>query len=406
MQLERIVVVGGSLAGLRTAQSLRGNGYERAIVVIGEETVAPYNRPPLSKAVLRGDMNLTDLTFDAPDDLDIEWRRGSPATALELRARIVKTARGDEIPWDGLVVATGVTPRVPNIPGLNLAGVHYLRTFDDAQHLRKDLLPGARLTIIGAGFIGCEVAASAQAMGLQVTVVDPAQRPLSRVLGPEFAATVAELHRANGVEFRLQRSVISISGTERVTGAVLDDGACVPSDVIVVAVGSAPAVDWLRDSGLEVGDGVLCDETCRALGGGGRIVAAGDVANWPHEGYDNRRMRVEHWTQAGEQAEAAANALLQPNWDSPFRPVLSLWSDQYDRKLQILGAPCFGDRTEVKHGSFNDRKFFAECFEGERLMGVVAINMPGKIAGARGRVEAGMTRPGNRTATEHIRTVA
>jgi 3-phenylpropionate/trans-cinnamate dioxygenase ferredoxin reductase component len=405
MQLDRIVIVGGSLGGLRAAQTLRGKGFAGAIAVIGEETAAAYNRPPLSKAVLRGDMDLTDVLLDAPDSLDIEWRRGSPATALDLRSRILKTAQGDEISWDGLVLATGVKPRIPSIPGVCLEGVHFLRTFEDAKRLREDLRPGARLTIIGAGFIGCEIAASARALGLEVTVVDPAERPLSRVLAPELAASIAELHRTNGVEFRLQRSVTSISGAERAMRVVLDDGTSVPSDVIVVGVGSIPAADWLRGSGLEVADGVLCDETCRALGGDGRVVAAGDVANWPHEGYGGRRMRVEHWSQAGEQAEAAATALLQPDWNSPFRPVLSLWSDQYDRKLQVLGAPWLGDRTKVTQGSLNDTRFFAECFDGERLVGVVAMNMPGKIAGARRRIEASMTPPGS-AAAERVRGIA
>jgi 3-phenylpropionate/trans-cinnamate dioxygenase ferredoxin reductase subunit len=165
MQLDRIVIVGGSLGGLRAAQTLRDKGFAGAIAVIGEETAAAYNRPPLSKAVLRGDMDLTDVLLDAPDSLDIEWRRGSPATALDLRSRILKTAQGDEISWDGLVLATGVKPRIPSIPGVCLEGVHFLRTFEDAKRLREDLRPGARLTIIGAGFIGCEIAAGARLGG-------------------------------------------------------------------------------------------------------------------------------------------------------------------------------------------------------------------------------------------------
>ena len=391
MTLDRIVVVGGSLAGLRAVQGLRELGFGRAVTVIGEEALPPYTRPPLSKAVLRGTAELGDLLFDVPESLDVQWRQGAAAMALDRSARTVTLAGGEAVPWDGLVIATGAKPRIPAIPGVGRRGAHFLRTFADAQALRADLVPGARLTVIGAGFIGCEIAASARGLGLAVTVIDPADTPLSRILGRELGMAVADLHRANGVEFLLGRSVIAIAGSDRVEGVLLDDGRRIETDVVTIGVGSVPATDWLAGSGLNLANGVMCTAACRAIGGAGRIVAAGDVANWPHEGYAGQRMRIEHWTQAGEQADAAAAALLAPARTTPFRPVLSLWSDQYGRKLQVLGAPWLGTRTEVVDGSLPAWKFFALSWDGPRLMGTMGMGMPGKVAGSRGQVEAAMT---------------
>ena len=243
------------------------------------------------------------------------------------------------------------------------------------------------VVVVGAGFIGCEVAASAVHMGLRVTVVDPAAAPMQRVLGLELGAAAQRLHEQHGVSFRMGRTVVGLQGAAAVSSVRLDDGEWICADVVVVGIGAVPNTGWLRDSGIACANGVVCDASCLVPGTQGRIAAAGDVANWPHAGYGGRRMRVEHWSQAAQQGEAAALALLDPAAAPPFAPTLSMWSDQYGRKIQAVGAPWLGDRIQVEEGSVESHKFAATAWEAERLVGAVTFAMPARVGAYRNRLE-------------------
>jgi 3-phenylpropionate/trans-cinnamate dioxygenase ferredoxin reductase subunit len=385
---ERIVIVGASLAGQRAARALRNAGFGGELTLVGDENHAPYNRPPLSKAVLRGQMSLADLALDrAADPIDARWLLGKRATRLALHANVLGVEGGDEIPFDAALIATGVRARKLNIPGAGLQGVHYLRTYDDAVQLRSALDAAKSVVVVGAGFIGCEVAASAVQMGLSVSVVDPAAAPMERVLGRELAGAARKLHEQNGIRFFMARTVVGLEGHQTVTHAVLDSGERLQADVVVVGIGSVPNTEWLEDSGIPLANGVACDEACLVPGTGGRVAAAGDVASWPHQGYGGRRMRVEHWSQAAEQGEAAALALLDPVSAPAFMPTLSMWSDQYGKKIQAVGAPWLADSIEIDEGSVEAHKFCASAYLDGRLVGAVLFSTPARVAAYRTRLE-------------------
>jgi 3-phenylpropionate/trans-cinnamate dioxygenase ferredoxin reductase component len=378
---EKIVVVGASLAGQRAAQALRRAGFAGQLTLIGDEVHGPYNRPPLSKAVLRGELELADLALDQEsDNSGINFLLGERATALDLSSRVVQLESGPRIEFDAALIATGVSPRRLNVQGADLDGVYYLRTFEDAARLRTAFKAATSLVVIGAGFIGCEVAASARQLGLKVTVIDPASSPMERVLGSEIGRTAQRWHEQHGVAFELGHSVVSLEGGSVVTGAVLDDGRTIAADLIVVGIGSVANTQWLRSSGIDCSDGVMCDETCLVPGTHGRVAAAGDVANWPHPLFTGRRMRVEHWSQAAEQGEAAAIALLCPSEARPFAPILSMWSDQYGKKIQAVGAPWLGHRLEMIEGSTEAFKFTVASFMDDRLVGAVTFAMPSRVS--------------------------
>lgn len=262
-----------------------------------------------------------------------------------------------------------------------------MRTFDDARKLREALRAARKLLVVGAGFIGCEVAASAVQMGLSVTIVDPADAPMQRVLGRRIGLAAHSFHEAHGVRVLMGRSVVALDGQQAVATAMLDNGEQIRTDLVVVGVGSVPNTDWLDGSGIECSNGVLCDDTCLVPNTQGRIAAAGDVANWPHPNYGRARMRVEHWSQAAEQGEAAALALLNPAQAQSFAPTLSMWSDQYGKKIQAIGAPWLGDRLEVLEGSIDSYKFAAEAYLGEQLVGSVLFAMPSRVPSYRARLE-------------------
>lgn len=382
--LRDIVVIGASLAGLRAAEALRLNGFAGNLTIVGEENVPPYNRPPLSKQILTGKYAPDDLRLPCADDLGARWALGRRATGLDVAGRL-DLDDGTTLAFDGAIVATGVSPRRPTVPGAALPGVHVLRTLDDALALKAALLPGRRLVVAGAGFIGCEVAASARQLGLEVTVIDPAPAMMGRVLASELSSVFEAIHRDRGVAFLPGRTVTAIEGAGHVEAVMLDDGTRCEADVVVFGIGSLPATGWLEGSGLTLANGLVCDEFCLALGGEGRIAAAGDVAAWRNPAYGGALMRVEHWSNAVDQAAAAAANLLAER-KVPYAPLMSLWSDQYEFKLQALGAPALGDRTVIAHGSLPDRKFVAECWAGERLVGVIGVNMPPRVASYRGRL--------------------
>ncbi len=333
-------MVGASVAGVAAATGLRSAGFEGEIVLVGDEPHAPYDRPPLSKKLLCGAMEPKDIGLASArglDTADVVLRLGCRATALDLIRGVVDVDHGESLAYDGVVVATGSVAR--HLPALSgVGGVHVLRTLDDALAVRKDLEGARSLVVVGAGFIGLEVACSARSLGLDVTVVESAPTPLARVFGAEIGARFTSLHRSHGVEVRCGTGVSGVQTSgDRVTQLDLDDGTSLPADVVVVGVGAYPATDWLSTSGLMVSDGLVCDETLRA---GPRVYGAGDVARWKHPLFGS--IRVEHWMTAVDHARAAARNLLaelddQPDAAEPVAQVPYFWSDQYGVKVQMAG---------------------------------------------------------------------
>ncbi len=372
--MRTVAVVGTSLAGLRAMETFRREGYDGRIVAIGGEPHLPYDRPPLSKELLAGLSEPDDIRLrkQGVDDLDVEWMLGTRATALDLGARELTLANDTRIAYDGLVVATGSTPRrLPNQPELD--GVFMLRTLDDALALRATLPAGPKVVVIGAGFIGAEVAATCRGRGLDVTVLEALPQPMVRGLGPELGAVIADMHRDHGVDLRTGVGVEAIEGDTRVERVRLADGEVIATDVVVVGVGVVPETPWLEGSGLELENGVVCDETCLAAPG---VVAAGDVARFPNRLFDGELMRLEHWTNATEQGVHAARRLLagDAGTDLVFAPVPFVWSDQYDRKIQTVGVVSGDCDLHVAHGSYSERQFVALFGRNDRIVGALGFN--------------------------------
>ena len=373
--MKSVIVVGASLAGMRAAEALRREGFDGAVTVVGDETDAPYDRPPLSKQVLAGEWEPERIALydaEALDDLRLTWRLGAPAVAFDAASRTV-TLEGDErLAADGIVIATGARTRTLRGTG-DLAGVYTLRTLADSLAIRAEFeaMP-RRVVVVGAGFIGAEVAATARGRSLDVTMVEMAETPLERVLGAEMGGVCADVHRDHGVDLRLGVGVAEITGADRVEQVVLSDGTRLDADVVIVGVGVIPNTEWLEGSGLEIDNGVVCDETCRAAPG---VVAAGDVARWPNRLF-GQSMRVEHWDNAIEQGTAAARRLLAGEAAEPFAPVPWFWSDQYDRKIQLAGRSSPEDDVVVVTGSPAERRFAAIYGRGGRIVAVLGFNRP------------------------------
>jgi NADPH-dependent 2,4-dienoyl-CoA reductase/sulfur reductase-like enzyme len=367
-----VVVVGASLAGLRSVEALRRQGYAGRISVLGAERELPYDRPPLSKDVLAGKWDPARTALRKPEsyaELDAEWRLGVAATGLDLPGRAVLCG-AERVPFDALVIATGATPR--RLAGPPLDGVHVLRTLEDCLAIRRGLDAGARVVVVGAGFIGGEVAATARSRGLEVTLIEALPAPLERQLGAEMGAQVVALHRDHGVDVRVGVGVEALEGSERVERVRLADGSRVEADLVVVGIGVAPATGWLEGSGLRVADGVVCDERCRASAPG--VYAVGDVARWLHPGY-GESLRTEHWTNATEQADAAMASLLAGDGPCPpYAPVPYFWSDQYDAKIQLAGRAAPGDEVRIVEGSLAERRFVALYGRGGRLTAVLGFS--------------------------------
>lgn len=389
--LERVVIVGASLAGLRAAETLRAEGYAGSITVVGDEPHAPYDRPPLSKQLLSGEWDAARIALPAGTkaELDLTWVRGVAASGLDLGRREVALADGRTLPFDGLVIATGASARwIPGTEGV--PGVHALRTLDDALAVGAALDAGVRrVVVVGAGFIGAEVASSCRARGVEVTMVEPLAQPLARVLGEEIGAVVGAVHVEHGVDLRLGVGVEGIdAGADGVEGVRLTDGTTVEADLVVVGIGVTPNTGWLEGSGLDVADGVLCDETTLAAPG---IVAAGDVARWPNPSF-GELMRVEHWEHAIDMGAHAARRLLAGDGPGePYGPVPWFWSDQYDRKLQLAGRVRPTDELRVVAGSVEERRFAAIYGRDGRVTGVFAMNMPARVVKYRQAIAAGLT---------------
>ncbi|MDF6045623.1 FAD-dependent oxidoreductase [Streptomyces sp. JH14] len=391
MTTERIVVVGASMAGLRAAEQLRAAGWTGTITVIGDEPHMPYNRPPLSKEVLAGKAPFESLAFTPrASAADVEWRLGTSVTAARLAERVVALDDGTELAFDGLVVATGMRPRRlrcdgPCGPG---SGRHTVRTLADAQGLRDELTrPGVRVVVIGAGFIGCEVAATAVGLGVtEVTVVDPEPLPMLRPLGELLARALHKRHEERGVRFALGTGVFGFEGDDRVTGVVLGDGTVLPADVVVESVGSVANTEWLDGNGLDLTDGVLTDEQLR-VGDFPYVVAVGDVARFPNARYDGVPRRVEHWSIPGDTAKHAAKSLVANLTGvgselGPFAPLPTFWSDQHEFRLQSFGAPVLGiGDVRVLDGD-PEGDVLVGYHADDRLVGVVALGGHAAATGA------------------------
>ena len=381
-----VTVVGASLAGLRAAEALRRAGFEGPVTLIGAEPHLPYDRPPLSKQVLAGDWapeRSALTTTDKLADLDIEVRLGVRASGFNLATRALTLASGEAIEVDGLIAATGARART--LPGTDdLAGVHVLRSLDDCLALRADLdATPQRVLVVGAGFIGAEVAATARGRGLEVTMVEALANPLERILGSEMGAVCAAVHRDHGVDLRTGVGVEGLDGAERVQQVRLSDGSTVDADVVVVGIGVIPNTEWLEGSGVTLRDGVICDATTLAAP---RMTAAGDVARWPNELFGGEEMRIEHWDNAAAQGAHAAHRLLDAS-TGPFAPVPWFWSDQYDRKIQLAGRVHPDDEVRIVDGSVDERRFAAIYGRAGRLVGVLGFNRPRQVMHYRALIE-------------------
>lgn len=394
-----VMVVGASLAGMHAARTLRREGFEGTIVVVDRDPNTPYDRPPLSKQFLTGEIDEDRFVLAAVrEELELDLRLGVTSTRLELDPLRVGLAAADgsvsTMGVDGVVIATGAAARrLPDTEGV--AGVHVLRTLDDARRLRADLGTGpGRVVVIGAGFIGAEVASSCRSLGLAVTVVEAAPQPLERILGAEMGGVCAALHREHGTDLRLGVPVAGLRveaderGQRRVTGVEMADDEVIDADVVVVGIGVEVATGWLEGSGLELGDGIRTDETLRAAPG---VVVAGDIANYP-SGRFGTRMRVEHWEHAIAGGEAAARRLLaeqRGETAAAFDPVPWFWSDQYGRKIQLAGRPAPGDELRVVHGSVEEFRFVALYGREGMLTGVLGMSRPRHVVQLGALIEQG-----------------
>ena len=373
-----LVVVGSSLAGLRAVEAARRAGFPGDIVLVGAENHLAYDRPALSKASLIGSEPVEHLqSVDVlRDELKVDVRLGVKATKLDASAKIVSTSTGD-VAYDTLIIATGAVPRVP--PGIpELDGIVTLRTLEDSSALRERLRPGAYALILGAGFIGSEVASSAHHLGAIPTIIDAAPVPLVRAVGADIGRAYAALHERNGTPLRLGTMVEEYLGRDRIEGVKLTTGETLPADVVVVGVGAAPATEWLDGSGIELhpGDrGIVCDEYLRTSLPG--VFAAGDVAHWPNADLD-ATMRLENWTNAADQGARAGTNAVTPEAMTAYRTVPYFWSDWYGQRIQFVGIAATED-VEFISGAPDEDRFVAAVWRGDRLVGAATLNEPRKI---------------------------
>ena len=390
-EIKRIIILGAGQAGGETAQRLRQGGFEGEITLIGEEPAAPYQRPPLSKAYLKGDLDIDRLML-RPASVYAEERIAlltkTRAVWIDRANRKVRVEGGRELPYDALVLATGAKPRKLPLVGADLDGVYLFRTAADVDRVRERFVSGAKLIVIGAGYIGLEVAAVARQCGLDVTVVETAVRPLARVTSPEVAGFFLDEHTRQGVRFVLGGQPALIKGSDRVTGVALTDGAELPADLVIAGIGVTPDIAIAEQCGLTVSNGIATDRQCRTSDP--NIFAIGDCAARPMVHYDGRMARLESVHNAVEGAKIVAAVLTEGKEHTEEAPWF--WSDQYDLKLQIAGLFQGYDRIAFR-GVMADRAFAAFYYKGDKLIAVDAVNRPAEYLGAKMLIQTNRTLP-------------
>ena len=389
----QVVVVGASLAGLRAAEQLRAQGYAGDLTIVGAEKHKPYNRPPLSKEALSGhgpDVTVealsASLAFRPKSSIaDVRWQLGSPAVSSDLAEGLLSLANGQVLAFDALVVATGLRPRrlLGDTP---TRGRHVVRTVDDAVSLRAALVPAVRAVVVGGGFIGSEVASTLTSLGARVTVVEPLPVPMLRGVGAELGAALRAHHEHTGLQVITGQGVSRLIGAtedaEQVAAVVLDDGTELAADLVIESIGSHTNTEWLQGNGLDLTDGVLCDNQLR-VEGRAEIVAAGDIARFPNPRFDDIARRVEHWNMPGETAKRAAVTLADhlsghATTTDPFTPLPAFWSDQFGLRLQSFGSPGLADTAVVEHGALDDLDggLVMAYLRKDQLVGAVLVNVP------------------------------
>lgn len=390
MTAETAVIVGSSVAGVRTAKALRNENFGGRIILVGKEKDLPYDKPPLSKQYLAGswdDDRITLLTAEEAAAANIELRLGVAAVGLDTACRTVRLADGSVVGYNSLVIATGADARPA--PWTVDSGLHVVRTLDDSRRLADALAVPGHVVVVGGGFIGAEVASTAWSSGHDVTIVDPSEAPMGRLVGVELGTMLADVHRRHGVETRFGQSVEAVSGSAGALRVTLSGGEALDAAAVIVGIGARPNDGWLADSALLIDNGVVCDEFCRAVGHPD-ITAVGDVARWYHQGHQER-VRVEHWTNASEQAACVAHNLAQPDDLRVYTPTEYVWSDQYGWKIQIAGRPNRGALHRLIGDLEGDNPRAAAVFADERdvLCGVVTVNWPKAVMICRQLVASG-----------------
>lgn len=385
MSLRSIVVVGASVAGLRAVETLRREGFEGDITLVSGERHAPYDRPPLSKQILTGEIGPEELQYR-----DIGWfaqqrvelRLGTPAGGLDVRAKRLRI--GDQwLRYDGLIIATGARARELDT-GRPLKGIHTLRTIDDALAIKERILPGTRVVIVGAGFVGSEVASSAASSGAQVTLLEIAETAMSRAVGAQLGQAFGQLHEEFGVSLVCNARVTGFGGDNHVESVCLADGWELPADIVVAGIGVEPNTKWLTGSGLTLDDGLLCDDTLNA--GPETVYAAGDVMAWPNAWWGGV-MRGEQWLVAADQGmHAAKNLLVGRAQARPFSTIPYFWTDQYGCRIQVAGRTDLGEPVSLI-GDPSQRPFVCAYRHGDEITGVFAIDAPRAFATLRSRLQ-------------------
>lgn len=396
-----VVIVGASMGALRTAEALRRFGYLGPITAIGDERYAPYNRPPLSKEVLATEVSHEAVAFaQRPATQDVNWVLGTRVVSADLENRTVTDSNGQTHPYSALIAATGLRPKRLQVKNGELIGRHAVRSLDDAIGLRAALVPGARVVILGAGFIGCEVAATARKLGCSVTVVAPGVHPIVRPLGVELAKEIQRRHEAEGVRFVMKSTVVDLIGESKVEGVLLDSGDTLTCDVFVEAIGSHANTEWLEGNDIDLTDGVLTDNAMRALRNDGSsyedVFAIGDVARFANPIFDDIARRVEHWnipTDTGKRVGQVLAAKLNgaENWpavlEERFAPVPSFWSDQFDMHILAFGLLALADEVKIIHGEIDEDCVFGYYRQG-KMVGVCGIGLRSTVQGYRNQVGA------------------
>lgn len=394
-----VVIVGASMGGLRVAEALRRFGYAGPITAIGDEPYAPYNRPPLSKEVLAKEVSHEAVAFaQRPATEDVNWVLGTRVVSADLDHKTVTDSNGDTHAYSALIAATGLRPKRLQVPNGELAGRHAVRTLDDAIGLRAALVPGARVVILGAGFIGCEVAATARKLGCEVTVVAPGVHPIVRPLGVELAKELQRRHEAEGVRFIMKTTITDLIGTAHVEGVQLDSGEQLDCDVLVEAIGSHANTEWLEGTDLDIADGILTDNAMLAIRTDGTVhedvFAIGDVARFANPIFDDVARRVEHWNIPTDTAKRVGQVLgaklnSAENWpsvlDEQFAPVPSFWSDQFEMHILAFGLLALADEVKLIAGEIDGDCVFG-YYRAGTMVGVCGIGLRSTVQGYRAAI--------------------